>query len=364
VTGVQTCALPISSNVDELNEDATAAVGRAAALWQAGIATRDEARALAGLPPLDGEDGTALNSPTVPGSGLTSLPESAEGRDAVPFHRAADGGAEKASPEGWVEAYDDIVTARETELAAYAQRYHFRLYRNIVGAFERHARLETRDSDGPAPQLDPDVLIDVDARNAELSADLTGFLAGEVSQVVNAAGQHLGVAIDDTLPRWERVLARRVSRLIEGNGEYRGWTQTLQDDVAAAVRAGYADGESVGQIAKRIADTVDVDPANPKAVRNRALVIARTEVNGLANDTALGAFEESGVVQSKRWYSISDNRSRASHVSANGQTVPLSAKFSVGGVQMDRPHDPSAPAREVVACRCRMLPVVEDRYRP
>jgi hypothetical protein len=353
-----------TSGVDELNDDLDTAAARAAALWQAGIATRDEARALAGLPPLATADGDAFNAPAVPASPSASPPGSAEGRDAVPFPRAAEAAPQKASPDGYLAAYDAAVTDAEEAFATFAQGYHARLYRNIVGRFERQARLQTRADGDPAPSLDPDDLIDVDARNAELAADLPGLLAGEMNAVVSAAGEFVGVALDPGLPRWQRTLARRVSRLIEGGGEYRGWTQTLQDEVAEAVRAGYAGGESVGQIAARIAGALDVDPADPKAVRNRALTIARTEVNGLANDTALGAFEESGVVASKRWYSIADNRSRESHVAANGQTVPLAAKFTVGGVQMDRPHDPAAPAREVVACRCRMLPVVEDRYRP
>jgi len=40
-------------------------------------------------------------------------------------------------------------------------------------------------------------------------------------------------------------------------------------------------------------------------------------------------------------------------------TVAFDAKFNVGGVMADGPHDSVLPAREVVNCRCRLIPVVD-----
>lgn len=86
----------------------------------------------------------------------------------------------------------------------------------------------------------------------------------------------------------------------------------------------------------------------------RADTIARTEANGayvrgdLAGARALG---QQGPVE-KVWVATRDARTRLSHANAHDQVQPFGSQFSVGGVSMDAPHDPSAPAGEVVNCRC------------
>lgn len=87
---------------------------------------------------------------------------------------------------------------------------------------------------------------------------------------------------------------------------------------------------------------------------SRAEVIARTETVGayvqgdMAGNRALG---DKGPVE-KVWRATSDRRTRPSHVAANGQVRTMGDAFDVGGVAMDSPHAPGAPAGEVVQCRC------------
>lgn len=64
-------------------------------------------------------------------------------------------------------------------------------------------------------------------------------------------------------------------------------------------------------------------------------------------------------VERKRWYSVGDGRTRESHRDLNGTTVRFDEKFNVGGVMADGPHSTNLPAREVVNCRCRLIPVLE-----
>lgn len=52
-------------------------------------------------------------------------------------------------------------------------------------------------------------------------------------------------------------------------------------------------------------------------------------------------------------------RTLDSHRDLNGTTIPMGEKFTVGGVTADGPHDPVLPAREVVNCRCRLMPVID-----
>jgi hypothetical protein len=95
--------------------------------------------------------------------------------------------------------------------------------------------------------------------------------------------------------------------------------------------------------------------------------VARTEVVGAYNGGTYDAF--SMIVANdpetkwvKRWLATEDARTRPDHVEADGQVVPFDQPFTVGGFQMMYPHDPTAPAKEVVNCRCTML--LEEEGKP
>mgnify|MGYP003649035397 FL=1 len=57
---------------------------------------------------------------------------------------------------------------------------------------------------------------------------------------------------------------------------------------------------------------------------------------------------------SKQWITVGDRNVRASHTSADRQTVDIDAPFEVGGYKMRHPADTSlgAPVKEWVNCRC------------
>lgn len=86
----------------------------------------------------------------------------------------------------------------------------------------------------------------------------------------------------------------------------------------------------------------------------RADMIARTETVGayvqgdMAGARALG---DRGPTE-KVWVATYDRRTRESHAEAHNQVRRMGEPFDVGGVLMDAPHAPGAPAREVVNCRC------------
>lgn len=97
--------------------------------------------------------------------------------------------------------------------------------------------------------------------------------------------------------------------------------------------------------------------------RQRAEVIARTEVaRAIHAGTYVGA-DASPFEKEKVWISATDLRVRrnpkmnprkADHLLLNGKRVNFSDKFidTTNGVEMLHPHDPSAPASEVIQCRC------------
>lgn len=123
--------------------------------------------------------------------------------------------------------------------------------------------------------------------------------------------------------------------------------------VRTQLLVGFQNGESISQLRDRITDSVGI--ATP-----RATVIARTEVVGASNAGSYQQMLAVGLPATKEWLATNDSRTRHSHVEVDGQKVSLTDKFTVGGSFMDRPHDPGAPASEVVNCRCTILFDISD----
>lgn len=174
------------------------------------------------------------------------------------------------------------------------------------------------------------------------------YLAGNLGAVMTA-GDALPVDLPDVVNAnaldYQKLATNRLAQS----------SDLLWGEVNTKVLLGLNDGMSNDKIAREIADITSFGS-------NRAMTIARTETvsayNGGDLDGAL-ALGDLGPV-AKQWLATGDARTRPDHVEANGQIVGLKDKFSVGGVSMDRPHDPSAPADQVVQCRCVMLMLYAD----
>lgn len=99
--------------------------------------------------------------------------------------------------------------------------------------------------------------------------------------------------------------------------------------------------------------------------KNRARTVARTEVVGAYNGGLHDAFSmivanDPGTTYVHRWLATEDQRTRPDHREADGQAQPFGSPFIVGGFQMMHPHDPTAPAKEVINCRCVELLEIEN----
>ncbi|MDO4945687.1 MAG: phage minor head protein [Ruminococcus sp.] len=93
--------------------------------------------------------------------------------------------------------------------------------------------------------------------------------------------------------------------------------------------------------------------------QSRARTISRTEINSLCECAALEGYYQSGYTQ-KKWKSFKDEKTRETHRTADGQIRNLFEPFSVGDSLLMFPQDSSlgASAKEIVNCRCIMLPVI------
>lgn len=129
---------------------------------------------------------------------------------------------------------------------------------------------------------------------------------------------------------------------------------TTREQVVNAVTIGFDQGLGQNGIAALILDRV------PEFSAYRGQMIARTETHGAANFGATEAARETELPLRKEWIAAQDERTRESHVSADGQTVAQNEFFSVGGALLAYPGDPAGPAEEVINCRCALGWIVED----
>lgn len=361
-------------------EDYAESAERGHMMWLDDAITLGEYRHLAGLTPLDEDDERAgmyrselMPAPAVVPPFPEETADDLDDEDEVdPEPEPAERSDRLARSDSLAHDLEGVAAEASGPFAAYAQHTHARIASMAVGAVRRRAGVERADDTSPAvpPELTAEDLVDATARTREVATDLVGVydtLADTLAVGHAAAAERAGLVelaarmVPEGSPahlRYVEAIATQRTRLIAGDGFYSGWIDGVRDDVEDALTLAKARGESVDQLAQRIYEILDVDPDDVKAVGRRAETIARTESMGLSNAVAEAQWRDSGLVQRKRWYTIGDQRTRASHKALSGKEVAFDADFEVGGYPAKRPHDPRLPASETINCRCRLIPVV------
>ena len=136
----------------------------------------------------------------------------------------------------------------------------------------------------------------------------------------------------------------------EGAKRIVGILETTRTQVRTTLLEGVLAGESIPKLAARLRAVYGA------FAERRATVIARTETIAASNAARQAVAETSGRNLRKVWLSTADPRTRDDHLSANGQSVPANAPFSVGGSKLMFPGDTSlgAPGSQTIQCRCTL----------
>ncbi len=100
----------------------------------------------------------------------------------------------------------------------------------------------------------------------------------------------------------------------------------LSRDITKAVAEGIAQGESTSKIAKRIERAVK---GRMRMQRKRARAIAQQEMGISASTAKLAGWEQSGIVERKRWHTSLDDAVRDSHEPMEGVTAYLHEPFTI-----------------------------------
>lgn len=162
-------------------------------------------------------------------------------------------------------------------------------------------------------------------------------------QQAAALGDSLG------LTRQQQAAVANYRRLLE-QGSKRALARRLHDDKVTDVR----------NLTPRQIDRL-VASYRARMVRYRAEVVARTEALRAVNSGVSEMFrqaEDTGLIEelSQKWHTARDARVRGHHRSMHGQIREIGEPFISGqGNRLLYPGDPSAPASDVVQCRCVVL---------
>lgn len=148
-------------------------------------------------------------------------------------------------------------------------------------------------------------------------------------------------------------------------------TETAQREIKALLERALHDGYSADDVEESletlfrqwvygdVVNTTDRYFAKVRLPDYRRAMIARTETVRAANMAQFWYMINSGV-QFKEWIAVHDNKTRDTHRIGRAWGEPyiveVNEPFIIGGYPMMYPGDPSAPAHEVVNCRCVVVP--------
>lgn len=254
--------------------------------------------------------------------------------------------AEKTVPWGPFDVRPDSLKVHKRMLRSRIASWERHVKRQMDGYFTRQERVVTEKLTGRKSRerwaetkaLDVDDVFDRARWDDQLDADAGDWVQEVMSDFGSEVADALGgewdpdAALRAAEGQRKRILLvnrttqEQIGRVLDQATEKR----VPLEDVAAAVAAVFA-----------------------MAREKRAATIATTEVTAAANRGAIVAAKLTGTGRlTKTWTTLGDDRVRDSHDDADGDTVGLDARFTVGGGILAYPGDPAGPPEETVQCRC------------
>ncbi len=221
-----------------------------------------------------------------------------------------------------------LTTAQERMLAA--------------GADGKTAKLSTADT----PEL-PEYLFDDKEMFKILKAGLEPIFEDVLRQSLKTLAGEIGggeIEYDPDADVWKRFFDRKwlkVKTIPERHHE--ALRRIIGDDIS--------DGRTLQEIAADLKSRFDTSSTY------MAQRIARTEVMDVLDGSRFEGMKAEGI-EYHAWVTAGDAEVRESHARLDGAVAKIGEEFP--GSSLRYPHDPKAPAGEVVQCRCTCRPVVDE----
>lgn len=310
-------------------EDETMNVNNAVNLYKGGILTKNEARILIDMDPIDGPEGEEFfTQPSPLGMPGQNNPDDNSAMKETPDKETDKSLKKKAYSDDEAEVYwKAYVTRSETyekQLITTLNEIFGKTKEQItakIQAGEKNALIDKRDiQEGYKLKATP---ILTECFNKAVKAG---------KQLIEPVNPHKDAPelINVLNPQAVEWLKTRITWAAEQIGE------SLSKDLASALTEGFTQGESIDQLSKRVLEFFD-DPV-------RAQRIARTETISASSQGAIEGYKESGVVQKVQFYTSLDERTCE-------YCMEYHNKIYLIGDQMPIPLHPN--------CRCVYLPVID-----
>ena len=145
---------------------------------------------------------------------------------------------------------------------------------------------------------------------------------------------------------------KKISRAIN-EGKQVAWDKK---QVQSAMMQGLLQGESIPNIATRLADSVG-ESDRKAAIRN-----ARTLTTGVENAGRIASYDRAnnmGIKTKKQWLAALDMRTRHWHASLDGVSVDFDKPFTNEYGKIMYPGDPAAHPANIFNCRCTLIADIE-----
>ena len=163
-----------------------------------------------------------------------------------------------------------------------------------------------------------------------------------------------------TLERWE-VDPQQVEQLLTDSGLPNHLYEDVQVILDNAAAEAWTETKTKRALSKLLIPKQNASKKIPTAQREtrdeyraRIRSTAIETINQNLQRATARRIQEQGLSW-KKWVAHHDDRTRPAHREADGQTVPATDTFTVGGFRMRYPKDPSAPLYLTINCRCIMV---------
>lgn len=201
--------------------------------------------------------------------------------------------------------------------------------------------------------FDPDLLkvaFDFEVENAELYDAMTKPMQQTVKAGARTGQKKIAaisgedISFDYTNGNVQAAVQEHQTKLVDRVN------RTTYEKVKDTILQTYNEGGTMQELASKLSDLYD------GFNETRALLIARTETNGIVNGAEMLVYEQAEV-DNLAWITTLDPVTRPDHREVNGIEVKRGQSWIVGGESMRFPGDPRASAAQICNCRCTTIPV-------
>jgi len=352
------------SGVPALQEDRKEQAEISCNLYNSGIITLNQAREIVGQEPVD--DGDEFKAAPV-NPFLAENNDEDDGDDDKSIHRFAlpTGHIKLSSPKDKLrKTYEKKLTTYEkkycNKVATYFGAQKKRILNNISDVtgrgylmsmlYSEYKKMESKDES--LPPEEGASIFNLAGENAILQKSLDPFYKEMIQEAgddaISMAGMDFNFNIDDPWVQDEISRLRKRSEKINDKS-----FRTIKD----LLREAYEDNWSLGQLENAIKEKYTGWIKGSPDKQSRAMTIARTETNAAVSGATNEGYKQAGA--RKEW--LASPGARDSHAELDGRP-PIDANaawITINGDELRYPGDPNGSAKEVVNCRCAIMPAID-----